>query len=577
MTDPVSLYGTIQQPAPVERLSHGGVTVGLQDGALRHLAVRGTEIIRSVAFLARDRDWGTIVPEIGAITREQDETLRLAIPMTFRSGGARLDVAVRITLSAERLLVEAEGRAIGAFETNRAGFTVLHPIEGVAGAPARVTHADGSVEEGAFPALIEPWQPFMDIAALEHRANGFAVRTAFSCDVFEMEDQRQWGDASYKTYNRPLALPWPYEIADGETLSQSVEITWKADEAAVSPAAPADRQTARFPETALVLTADDALRLAANPEDFDIVSPQRLLCHVDAATEPAGPQIAAFAALQAALPEPAYDLELICRFAAGESPADELAAHAAVVATSGLVPASVFVCPSVDRQSTPPGSEWPPCPPLDEIHALAAEAFPDILRGGGMASFFPELNRKRPPLQHLAFVSHGLCPIVHAADDTSVMETLETIPHIARSARAIIGDRAYRIGPATIAMRQNPYGARTIPNPVQGRVCMADFDPRHFAAFGAAYALGLATALAPFNVAVWTPAALYGPRGLLRDDGTPSPLAWVLEALAGCAGKKVIAATIKGGLARLAFEDGHEFTANLTDRMLDGLQPFDWR
>jgi len=577
VSDPVSLYGTSQQPAPLERLSHGDVAVTLQDGALRHLAVRGTEIIRSVAFLARDRDWGTIVPEIGTISREQNDALRLTIPMVFRSGDARLDVTVRITLAGDSLRVEAEGRATGNFETNRAGFTVLHPIKGVAGAPARVTHADGSVEDGAFPALIEPWQPFMDIAALEHRANGFAVRTAFSGDVFEMEDQRQWGDASFKTYNRPLALPWPYEIGDGETLSQSVEITWKADAAAVAPAPDPDHRTARFPEMALVLTASDALRLAANPEDFDIVSPQRLLCHVDAAAEPAGPQIAAFAALQAALPEPAYDLELICRFAAGESPADELAAHAAVVATSGLVPASVFVCPSVDRQSTPPGSEWPPCPPLDEIHAVAAEAFPDILRGGGMASFFPELNRKRPPLQHLAFVSHGLCPIVHAADDISVLKTLETIPHIARSARAIIGDRAYRIGPATIAMRQNPYGARTIPNPEQGRVCMADFDPRHFAAFGAAYALGLATALSPFDVAVWTPAALYGPRGLLREDGTPSPLAWVLEALAGCAGKKVIAATIKGGLARLAFEDGHEFTANLTDRMLDGLQPFDWR
>nr|WP_194246407.1 hypothetical protein [Martelella limonii] len=564
-------------PAPIERLSHGDVTVSLQDGALRHLSVRGTEIIRSVAFLARDRDWGTIVPEIGAISRERGETLRLAIPMVFRSGDARLDVTVNITLTAESLRVESDGRASGPFETNRAGFTVLHPIESVAGARARVTHADGNVEDGAFPALIEPWQPFMDIATLEHRANGFQVRTAFSGDVFEMEDQRQWGDASYKTYNRPLALPWPYEIADGETLSQSVEISWKADPAAVAPSPGHDLPTARFPETALVLTANDALRLAANRGDFDIVSPQRLLCHVDATAEPAGPQIAAFAALQAVLPQPFYDIELICRFDGDESPAHELAAHAAAVAASGLAPSSVFVCPSVDRQSTPPGSKWPPCPPLDEIHAAAAEVFPDIARGGGMASFFPELNRKRPPLQHLDFVTHGLSPIVHAADDVSVLETLETVPHIARSARAIIGDRAYRIGPATIAMRQNPYGARTIPNPNWGRVCMADQDPRHFAAFGAAYALGLATALAPFDVAVWTPAALYGPRGLFRDDGMPSPLAWVLQALARCAGKKVATAAIKDGLARLAFEGGHEYTANLTDRTIDRLQPFDWR
>ena len=28
--------------------------------------------------------------------------------------------------------------------------------------------------------------------------------------IFEMEDQRNWTDASYKTCVRPLALPWPY-------------------------------------------------------------------------------------------------------------------------------------------------------------------------------------------------------------------------------------------------------------------------------------------------------------------------------------------------------------------------------
>ena len=34
-------------------------------------------------------------------------------------------------------------------------------------------------------------------------------------DTFEMEDQRNWTDASYKTYVRPLALPWPYTLAGG--------------------------------------------------------------------------------------------------------------------------------------------------------------------------------------------------------------------------------------------------------------------------------------------------------------------------------------------------------------------------
>ena len=85
--------------------------------------------------------------------------------------------------------------------------------------------------------------------------------------------------------------------------------------------------------------------------------------------------------------------------------------------------------------------------------------------GGGMFSYFTELNRKRPPVALLDFVTHATNPIVHAADDDSVMETLEALPHITRSTRAIIGGGRYRIGPSTIAMRQNPYGARTMPNP----------------------------------------------------------------------------------------------------------------
>ena len=43
-------------------------------------------------------------------------------------------------------------------------------------------------------------------------------------DAFEMEDHRNWNDASYKTYIRPLAKPWPYTLEAGETTEQSVTL-----------------------------------------------------------------------------------------------------------------------------------------------------------------------------------------------------------------------------------------------------------------------------------------------------------------------------------------------------------------
>jgi hypothetical protein len=53
-------------------------------------------------------------------------------------------------------------------------------------------------------------------------------------------------------------------------------------------------------------------------------------------------------------------------------------------------------------------------------------AFPGILVGGGSFAYFTELNRKRRPFALLDFVCHTTCAIVHAADDRSVTETIES-------------------------------------------------------------------------------------------------------------------------------------------------------
>ena len=111
------------------------------------------------------------------------------------------------------------------FLTARCGFAVLHPLEGIVGQPAIIEHVDGSREQATFPDLIAPSQPFMEIRAIEHQvAPGISARCLMTGDVFEMEDQRNWSDASYKTYVRPLALPWPYVMDAGVRNQQAVEL-----------------------------------------------------------------------------------------------------------------------------------------------------------------------------------------------------------------------------------------------------------------------------------------------------------------------------------------------------------------
>jgi hypothetical protein len=249
---------------------------------------------------------------------------------------------------------------------------------------------------------------------------------------------------------------------------------------------------------------------------------------------------------------------------------------------AGLQPMAVAVSPAADLKATLPGSAGPKVPPLAEIYKAARAAFPGIKLGGGMFSYFTELNRKRPPVELLDYVTHTNAPIVHAADDISVMETLEALPYVIESTRAFIGKKTpYWVGPSSIAARDNPYGAATADNPDNQRICLADRDPRHRGLFGAAWTLGYMAAFARGGVDAITMAAATGPRGLLyRPIGSPQPhfddaksgfypLYHVIAGLAAAAGKKQIAADSGAPtkIASLAYRDAGGpvlWLANLT-------------
>jgi D-apionolactonase len=169
-----------------------------------------------------------------------------------------------------------------------------------------------------------------------------------------------------------------------------------------------------------------------------------------------------------------------------QAPAVELGPIAEGVKKADLKPAAVVISPAMDLRGVLPGSKGPAGPTLEQIYQAARAAFPGVTLGGGTLAFFTELNRKRPPAKLLDFVSHTTCPIVHAADDVSVMETLEALPYVVQSAKAFINGKGYHIGPSSIPARLNPYGAATASNPGNGRVCLSDMDPRQRGLFGAA-------------------------------------------------------------------------------------------
>ncbi|WEZ85843.1 hypothetical protein P6U16_22840 (plasmid) [Rhizobium sp. 32-5/1] len=544
------LYGTTQAEPVPRVLRAGKLTAQLANGNLRMIAYDGVEVLRAISYLVRDRDWGTYDPALSNLAVTETET-GFTVSYNARCegpGGTFLDIGASIVGTADgRLTFTAEARSATGFTTNRCGFCILHPIVGVAGTPVTVEHVDGTFEETELPDLIEPWQPFKDMRAISHTAlPGVSVECRLDGDTFEMEDQRNWSDASYKTYVRPLALPWPYQIPANNPVIQQVTLTI-IDSRAASSGDPAgvgherlirlspSKATGKMPAVGLLITPEEAkasLAVLARP---DAPKVQELLFHFDPIAGHDARAFIDFAAISA-IHKGTSTLEIAVPC---QRPLDvEMQEIAVGMRAADFVPDAIMVCPSVDRQSTPPGSPWPACPPLQDIYMAADMAFPGVRLGGGMLSYFTELNRKRVPGEDLSFISHCTNPIVHAADDLSVMQTLEALPFITRSVRAIYGDMAYRLGPSTIPMRQNPYGSRTMENADGGRIPMAGRDPRHNGLFGAAFAMAYAIQVLDAGLETLTLSALTGSFGLIAGKGEPvaaggeRPLATVVRMLA---------------------------------------------
>ncbi|SIT51528.1 conserved hypothetical protein [Paraburkholderia piptadeniae] len=580
-------YGTSQPVAEARRLQAGPWSALLIDGSLHDIRYRDVEVIRAVAFLVRDKDWGTCRPVLSGVEIDQTESgFRVAYRAHCANpDGHALSYALSMDCAGDRALsFSATVTAHDAFLTARCGFCVLHPLDGVAGAPARVEHGDGTRESAAFPALIVPWQPFKNIRSIAHDMPcGLTVRCAFTGDVFELEDQRNWSDASFKTYSRPLALPWPFTLDAGATFTQTVTLgVEETTHATLAPPAShesEDRVVTVDPNE----SADEpmpALGIAIATDEIDIAldhlpllaefAPHQLTLSFDPTAGDGLRELERFAALQRHSGIPCV---LECALPGVDVPRAEFDALASLIEASRLTLTGIVVSPSVHRQSNPPGSVSPPCPALDEVYREARRAFPRLRIGGGMLSYFTELNRKRPPLELVDWTTHATCPIVHAADDRSVMQTLEAIAHITRSCRALIGAQPYSIGPVSIGMRQNPYGSRVMPNPHGERIAMAACDPRQRALFGGAWLAGYAAALAGARIDTLTLGALTGARGLadVSDGVRRYPMFKVAKALARMAGATRLMCVgvnpreIACVAARDAYGHIHLVIANLTD------------
>ena len=559
----IALFGTTQPVEPPNVLTAGPLTAELEGGGLRYIRFQGIEVLRSIAFLVRDRNWGTYAAELSDQQIDQnDDGFTVTYDAECRDSEQAFRYVARIVGKADgSLSFEAEGEGLTDFLTNRTGFTVLHALAGVVGAPLTVEHTDGRIVKSRFPEEIDPQCPFQDIRALTHEfAPGLTAVCRMEGDTFEMEDHRNWMDASYKTYVRPLALPWPYTIAKGEKTRQRVSL---AIESAVASSIAGSRDAGeievaigdalphRVPQLALAVPAEHAEAGVARAELLAKLGADYLVCHFDAREGHDADTMRAFRQIGEAVgAELVLEAVLPCLDAAGNPSGNADILNRDVVFVSnaareaGVAFPTVAVAPSSDLKCTLPGSVFPPAPSWEELMRAARAAFPEASIGGGMFSYFTELNRKRPPSEALDFICHSGCPIVHAGDDVSMTETLESLPSQYHSTHQFADGLSYWIFPTAVSMRSNPYGDAPMENPENIRQAMNRVDPRERGLIGAAWYAGYFAHAARAGVDVVTLAAVAGPSGVVYssqehaqpwfDDAKPQVLPHY-HVLSGCA------------------------------------------
>ena len=523
--------------SPSRPWSSGDWSLGLRGDELADIRFRGRLVLRGVRAVVRDADWGTVPTrvvdaEAGASTL----TVRLAMD------GLGLSVEGTLTAAVRDDGLEIRWRAVSAHaaETNRAGIVLLHP-PAVGGAPLTVRHPGGATTATAFPVDVSPHQPAFDIAGLDWTVEGVEARLSLSGDVFEMEDQRNWTDASFKTYSRPLSLPFPYSLAEGQVLVQTARLEATERDAGRTDAVPGaagDRidlvAAGAFPSVGLAAsTAPDpapgpASDAAHRPTADTGHAPAFVLVEIDLAT----PNWRA-ALARAARSGPPLDVRIVA------DPGDDLGG--VVGALSGLRVARIGVYGHGDSLTSSPLHE--------NLRAAAAAHDLAIPLVGGSRAHFTELNRGRDRIpQDLDALTFSVTPLFHTLDTEQLVESVAMQRLVAAQAAHGAADRPVHVGPVTLRPRFNNVATRPRPAPTAadlsagyGAAFGGEDDPRIDAPELRAWTVASAAALAVPGVASVCYFEEWGPRGIHDSHGRPRPVAEGIGWLAALDGAALLA------------------------------------
>jgi hypothetical protein len=493
----------------VRYLRAGALSAELHGADLRRVRLGRLVIIQRLHFALRDLRWRTPSPDsLEVDANAAADGFRVAV----RARYGCLECRALATGEADGTITLAvEATAGAALEFNRFGICLLLPSTSYRGRPFCARTAVGA-HEGRLPLLIGPQQVVDDTARglfapfrrLTLRpTDDITVEATFAGDWFELEDQRNWGDGSFKAYGPPqIPIGRTHRLEPGERSRQRATVRTTGESARGGPAD--DRRDVtlhlggivqpRLPRLGLSLGAS-AERLAGPVLDgLRALTPDHL--RVELRTTGAPPWTGVLEAAVHTCAAVRCELEVALLGTLDESWLQAVGQRLAAVGTRL---ARILVL----------GSGNDPAPAGALLGARDHLAHLRSTLVAGTNGSFAEVNRIAPfPL--LTGVAFGLTPQVHASDPLSMVEGLEAIPDLIASARA-----------------RHP-GPEVVVSPITLRPPDAAPDPRQRTPLAGAWAAGAVTALAAAGATSMTFFEVAGARGVMSIDGERYP---ALEAL----------------------------------------------
>lgn len=535
-------------------VAHGDWEFSLLEAGVGDVYFAGDRILRAIEFVARDGNWRNIHFEL-VRTDVVSATAGLRIEQRLENSRLNANVLVTIEVGPREISVVSELLPTQSFKTNRTGLTVLHyPDE--AGNELNVVDADGHITSTQFPSAIMPHQPAKNIQSLRWKPGGNEFTLEFSGDVFEMEDQRNWSDASFKTYNRPLELPFPYVIELGNQQRQQIVLRAPLENLARSVhkgASVADdlrlTQRAVVPSFSVMLggawVGERQIPASAQAELAELKGVPRLV-ELDLAT--GADHAALLNRLSAKFP---LQLRLV------GDPAD-IDFWPLLTNNPAIIDIGVF--DRTDHLTSQAG-----------VEAVRSARVPARALAGTRAHF-TELNRNREVCdQDADAVVLSSTPLFHAETTQQAVEAIAMQRIIAAQAVDLAKGKPVVIGPVTLSPRfQNV--ATDAESPVQnyddnGRP--RSVDPRFATHEMATWLVASAISMSVAGIDALCYFADWGAGGLITSEGKPRPVYRAFQTLRELSGRAIESGSTADGLvwgARISSNNGAQILIANVDR-----------